>query len=61
MLLAALAVLVIVTVPLAGGRLGRLADLRLRAVWVLALALVAQILIISVIPGGDVPCTARCT
>jgi hypothetical protein len=41
-------------VPLAGGRLGRLADLRLRAVWVLALALVAQILIISVIPGGDV-------
>ncbi|MEX1145961.1 MAG: DUF5317 family protein [Acidimicrobiia bacterium] len=54
MLLAALAVLVIATVPLAGGRLSRLADLRLRAVWALALALVVQVLIISVLPSGDV-------
>jgi hypothetical protein len=54
MLLAALAVLAVVTVPLAGGRLGQLADLRLHAVWALAAALVAQVVIISVLPGGDV-------
>lgn len=54
MLLAALAALALVTVPLAGGRIGLLADLKLRAVWVLALALVAQVVIISVVPGGDV-------
>jgi hypothetical protein len=53
MLLAALAMLVIATVPLAGGRLSRLADLELRHVWVLGLALLAQILVISVIPSGD--------
>lgn len=53
MLLVVLAVLAIATVPLAGGRLGRLADVNLRAVWALAAALVSQVLIISVVPGGD--------
>jgi hypothetical protein len=54
MLLAVLAVLAVLTVPLARGRLGNLAHLELRAVWVLAAALVAQIVIISVLPGGNV-------
>jgi hypothetical protein len=54
MLLAVLALLAVITVPLAGGRLGRLADLRPRAVWALLAALLAQIVIISVLPGGDV-------
>jgi hypothetical protein len=53
MLLVVLAIVAIVTVPLAGGRLGRLADVRLRAVWALAAALLAQVLIISVVPEGD--------
>jgi hypothetical protein len=54
MFLAALTVLAIASVPLAGGRLGRLAELRLRYVWALLGALLVQIVIISVIPGGDV-------
>ncbi len=53
MLLVVLAVLAIATVPLVGGRLGRLADVNLRAVWALAAALLAQVLIISVVPSGD--------
>jgi hypothetical protein len=53
MLLAVLAVMAVLTVPVARGRLSRLADLRLRAVWVLVGALVAQVVIISVVPGGD--------
>jgi hypothetical protein len=51
MLLAALAVLAVVTVPLAGGRLSLLADLQLRWVLALAAALLAQIAIISILPG----------
>jgi len=54
MFLAALTVLAIASVPLAGGRLGQLAELRLRAVWALVLALLAQVVIISIVPGGDV-------
>lgn len=54
MFLAALTVLAIATVPLAGGRLGRLAELRLRAVPALMVALLVQIVIISVVPDGDV-------
>jgi hypothetical protein len=40
-------------VPLAGGRLSRLADVRIRRAWVLVATLAAQILIISVLPGGS--------
>jgi hypothetical protein len=43
----------IATVPLLGGRLGALAELRPRAGWLPMLAMAIQILIISVIPGGD--------
>jgi hypothetical protein len=38
------------SVPLCGGSLGRLADLRIKAGWAIALALVLQVVIISVIP-----------
>lgn len=53
MLLVVLTVLAVATVPLAGGRLGRLGALRLRGLWVLAGALGIQVLVISVIPGAD--------
>ena len=45
--------LCLATVPFAGGRLGALADLRFRARGVLFAAIVAQILIISVVPQGS--------
>lgn len=41
------------SVPLAGGRLDALADLRFRGVRVLVLALAVQILILAVLNGGD--------
>lgn len=49
--------LLLVTVPLAGGRLSRLADLRLRGVGFIALALGLQVLMASVLPvvAPDVP------
>ena len=53
MLLIAFTGLAILTVPLAGGRLSKLADLRFRRFWALAAALGIQILIISVIPEGS--------
>lgn len=53
MLLAALAVAALLTVPFAGGRLGLLADLRLRGVPLLLGALGLQVVIISVLPTGD--------
>ena len=53
MIVALVIVLVFVSVPLTGGRLERLADLDLRGVRWLMAALVAQLLIIVVVPGGD--------
>lgn len=52
MLLVAVAVLILVLVPLTGGRLGALADLEFRAVAVLAGGLAIQIVTVSVIPDG---------
>ena len=52
MFLVIFVLLALATVPLAGGRLARLADLRLRAVPVIFVALVVQIVIISIIGGG---------
>jgi hypothetical protein len=51
MLLVALVIVAALTVPLFGGRLGRLADVRLRHAWSLGAALALQILIISVVPS----------
>ena len=50
MILIAILLVALVAVPLAGGRLSRLADIQLRAVWAVAVALGLQILIISVFP-----------
>jgi Family of unknown function (DUF5317) len=51
--LAALAILILITVPLTGGRLSRLADVRLRWTPVIFGALVIQVLIVTIFPGGD--------
>jgi hypothetical protein len=45
--------LCLASVPLAGGRLGALAEVRFRARGILAASIVAQILIISVVPAGS--------
>src|SRR5215207_264466 len=52
MLIGALLILCLAAVPPAGGRLGALAELRLRASWLLLAGLGAQILVISVFPDG---------
>ncbi len=53
MLPVVLLVLCLSTVPLAGGRLELLADLRFRAVGLVAVALAVQILILAVFNDGD--------
>lgn len=53
MTLALAFVLLVLTVPLAGGRLSRLEQIRFRSIWLAALALALQILIVTVLPGGD--------
>jgi hypothetical protein len=50
MILLAVLLLGLLSVPLAGGRLSRLAEIDLKLVWAIAVALSLQILIISVIP-----------
>jgi hypothetical protein len=45
--------LLLLTVPAAGGRLGRLEGLHLRLVWLAVLAVAAQLLIMVVVPEGD--------
>lgn len=45
--------LCLLSVPLCGGRLGTLAELRLRGTGVIALAIGAQVVIISILPGGS--------
>jgi hypothetical protein len=52
LLLVAALVLIVATVPLVGGRLTALAKLDLSSTWLLALALVIQVVIISVAPDG---------
>jgi Family of unknown function (DUF5317) len=47
--------LCLASVPLAGGRLGVLADLRFRASWLLVVAIAVQVLIVSIIPGDGSP------
>jgi hypothetical protein len=52
MLVGLFVVLSVLSVPLLGGRLGRLGELTLRSAWLLPLALGAQVLVISVVPDG---------
>jgi hypothetical protein len=51
MLIGAALLLCILSVPLTGGRLSRLADIEFRRAWLAVGALVIQVLIISVLPG----------
>jgi hypothetical protein len=53
MILIVLAALCVATVPLTGAGLGRLADLRLRWLWMAPAALGLQILIVTIAPGGN--------
>lgn len=53
MTLALAFVLLVLTVPLLGGKLGRLEELRLRSVWLAGLAFALQVLIVTVVPEGD--------
>jgi Family of unknown function (DUF5317) len=54
-ILIVLAALCVISVPLAGGRLARLAELPLAALWTAPLALGLQVLITTVAPGGNRP------
>jgi hypothetical protein len=53
MILILLAALCLLSVPLMGGKLSRLVDLRLRFVWAAPVALVLQVLIFNIVPGGS--------
>ena len=44
--------LCLLSVPLAGGRLSRLADVKLRAPWLAGAAIAIQVVIVSVLPGS---------
>jgi hypothetical protein len=52
MLLVLLAIACLVSVPLRGGRLRRLGDIRLRAEWAALAALLAQVLVLGLFTGG---------
>jgi uncharacterized protein DUF5317 len=53
MLLVIAALALLVSVPLAGGRLGRLAEIEPKAVWAVLLAVAIQVGISNVAPGGS--------
>jgi Family of unknown function (DUF5317) len=53
MLLIALASLCVITVPMTGGHLTRLSDLRVRWLWTAPAALALQVLIITIAPQGN--------
>ena len=53
MILIVLAALCVLTVPMTGGKLGRLGALRVRWLWTAPLALALQVLIVTIAPGGN--------
>lgn len=53
MILIVLAALCLITVPLFGGRLLRLASLQVRALWLAPLAVALQVVIVTIAPGGS--------
>jgi purine-cytosine permease-like protein len=53
MVLIALAGLCVLSVPLRGGNLARLAEIRLRGLWIPVVALALQVVITVVAPGGN--------
>ena len=52
MLVGITALLALLTVVVTGGRLGALADLRLRRAYLVGIALAAQVVVISIVPGS---------
>ena len=52
MLLGLVLLAIVSAVPLLGGRLTALAEVRFRGTWIIGVAIAAQIVIISVVPGG---------
>src|SRR5918998_628985 len=53
MTLALAFLLLLLTVPVAGGRLGKLDSLQLRWIWLAVLAFAVQVVIVTVVPSGD--------
>jgi hypothetical protein len=53
MILIVFALACLISVPLTGGRLSRLASIRVRGTWVPVVALAIQVLIITVLPNGS--------
>jgi uncharacterized protein DUF5317 len=53
MLLVITALALVASVPLAGGRLGRLVDIRVRGIWAVLLAVAIQVAITTLVPGGS--------
>jgi hypothetical protein len=53
MLLVLIAIGAVISVPLAGGRLTRLAGLQVRAIWAVVLCAAIQIVVTSLVRGGD--------
>ena len=53
MTLALAFLLLILTVPAAGGRLSKLEGLRIRGVWLAALAFAIQVVLVTIFPHGD--------
>ena len=53
MLIGDVLLMCLATVPLAGGRLGALADVRFRASWLAVVAILGQIVIIWLLPQGN--------
>jgi Family of unknown function (DUF5317) len=45
--------LLLLTVPAAGGRLGALEDVRLRWIWLVAVAFAVQVVLVTLVPDGD--------
>jgi hypothetical protein len=53
MFLVAIGILVVCSVPIAGGRLTKLGDVELRGVPCIVGSLAVQVLIVTILPGGD--------
>src|SRR5579884_4114964 len=53
MILIILAVLCLLSVPLTGGSLRRLAQIRVRGLWLGPLAVLVQTVLVTIIPGGS--------
>jgi hypothetical protein len=45
--------LLLLTLPVAGGRLSRLEDMRIRWVWLVVVAFAIQVVLVTVVPAGD--------